>query len=98
MITVTERAAGELAELLGAERIARGQGVKLVPDQSGGVAMTIAAPAEGDEVVQRGEDPLLIVDASLTEQLDGTVLDCEPAEGAGGQRPSFSIRGPEAER
>jgi Fe-S cluster assembly iron-binding protein IscA len=96
MITVTERAAAELADLLEAEGVPPDQGVKLVPDQTGGIGMTIASPTEGDEVVPRGDGPLLIVDASLTELLDGTVFDVEPAQGGGSQGPRFSLRRPEA--
>ncbi|MBI3969799.1 MAG: adhesin [Chloroflexi bacterium] len=96
MITVTERAAAELEGLLGAQGAPSGQGVKLVPDQTGGVGVTISAPTTGDEVVPRGEVPLLIVDASLTQQLDGVVLDVEPAAGAGGERPpQFVLRRPD---
>jgi|GEM_PF-5945438 Fe-S cluster assembly iron-binding protein IscA len=96
MITVTSRAATELQELLDAQGPLPGQGIKLIPTPTGGIGMTVAAPDEGDEVVPSTEAPLLIVDASLTELLDGVVFDVEPAAVEGG-RPEFRLRRPEAE-
>ncbi|MBI4494541.1 MAG: adhesin [Chloroflexi bacterium] len=97
MISVTEGAATELQALLEANDAPPGHGVKLVPDGTGSLGMTIAAPLEGDEVVRRGEAPLLIVDSSITSFLDGTVLDVQPVEGAGRQGVHFTLQRPEAE-
>lgn len=75
MINVTERAASGIEELLSTEQAAPGQGVKIVPNGSGGIGLMIDAPADGDEVVRKGEDPLVIVDSAIASQLDGVVLD-----------------------
>jgi hypothetical protein len=90
MIRLTEQAAYGLKEILSANRVPKEQGVKLVPDESGGVAMSIEVPREGDAVVDGGRRPLLIVDAAITERLDGVVLDVDREEGA---EPRFVLRG-----
>ncbi len=76
MITVTERAASALEALLADGDAKPGQGVKLVPSGTDGVGMTIEAPNEGDEVIRRADEPLLIVDRALTRPLDGAQIDC----------------------
>jgi Fe-S cluster assembly iron-binding protein IscA len=91
MIRLTERAAYGLKEILTENRTPNDQGVKLVPGERGGVAMTIDRPAEGDTVVDGGKRPLLIVDASLTERLDGVVLDYSQEE-VGAKQPQFVFR------
>jgi hypothetical protein len=95
MITVTERAATGLEELLVAQGAAPGEAVKLVPSGRGGVALTIASPAAGDEVVRRGDDPLLIVDGRLAPIVDGALLDLAAAAPAGGALPRFTLTPPE---
>jgi Fe-S cluster assembly iron-binding protein IscA len=84
MIQLTERAADGLKKILSAEGTPGDQGIKLVPDESGGVSMTIARPSHGDSVLDEGKRPLLIVDSMIAERLDGIVLD-------------LSAEGPEAE-
>lgn len=96
MITVTERAAAELQEVLVAQQAPPGLGVKLVPNQMGGISMTIAPPAEGDEVVQRGDTPLLIVDYRISDAIDGMVLDAHTDEEDGQPRTQFTLQRPGA--
>lgn len=90
MISVTERAATELQDLLMTNGATPDQGVKLITDSSGNIGMTIALPAEGDEVVRRDEAPLLIVDGTIAQQLDGTELDLEEIPGLEGAQ--FTLR------
>jgi Fe-S cluster assembly iron-binding protein IscA len=92
MITVTERAAVELQEVLKSQNASEGEGVKLVPGGDGRVQMTIAPPGTGDEVTQRDGQPLLIVDASLAGALDGTEVDFETEGGNGVSPPGFTLR------
>jgi Fe-S cluster assembly iron-binding protein IscA len=94
MITVTERAATELEELLVSSNAPPGQGVKLVPSGTGSVGMTITAPSEGGEVIRRGEQPLLIVDGSLVGALDGSEIDCNTALIDGQPKTEFHLRPP----
>jgi Fe-S cluster assembly iron-binding protein IscA len=77
MITVTERAASALEALLTDSVAEPGQGVKLIPNGKDSIGMVIDAPNEGDEVVRRGDAPLLIVDRAISEPLDGSQIDCE---------------------
>jgi Fe-S cluster assembly iron-binding protein IscA len=92
MITVTERAATEIQELLKNQHASDDEGVKLVPGDDGRVQMTIAEPSAGDQVTQRDGHPLLIVDATLADMLDGTEVDFA-SEGANGTSPpGFTLR------
>jgi Fe-S cluster assembly iron-binding protein IscA len=75
MIQLTGRAADGLKRILTAEGAPGDQSVKLVPDESGGVAMTFARPGKDDAVVGEGPRPLLIVDAVIAERLNGATLD-----------------------
>lgn len=92
MVTVTERAATELQELLRNENASEGEGVKLVPGGDGRVQMTIAEPDAGDEVTRRDGQPLLIVDAALAEMLDGAEVDYASAGANGSGPPGFTLR------
>ena len=94
MITVTERAATKLAEMLVASGAPPEQGVKLVPSGTGTVGMTISAPSEGDEVIRRGEQPLLIVDSSLAGALEGSEIDSDTALVDGQPKTEFHLRPP----
>ena len=98
MIQLTERAAYGLKEILTANRTPSDQGVKLVPNEAGGVAMTIDRPQEGDSVVDGGKRPLLIVDAAIAPRLEGIVLDLSRGEKEGEEvqfvlRPAESAAG-----
>ena len=94
MITVTERAASRLQELLTSNDAPAGQGVKLVPSGADSIGMTIAEPSEGDEVIRRGEGPLLIVDRRIAGQLDGAEIDCERTVVEGQPKDEFKLRPP----
>jgi hypothetical protein len=76
MISVTERAAAGLEEMLRVNDAAPGQGVKLVPSGIGSIGMTIDTPSEGDAVIPTTAEATLIVDSRVVEDLDG-VLDCD---------------------
>jgi Fe-S cluster assembly iron-binding protein IscA len=81
MIRVTERAANGLRDLLAASQAEGNQSLKLVLDESGGVAMTIGQELHGDAVVPGEKRPLLIVDAALASRLDDVVLDFTKGNG-----------------
>lgn len=91
MIRLTERAAYGLKEILTANRTPSDQGVKLVPNEAGGVAMTIDRPQEGDSVVDGGKRPLLIIDAAIAPRLEGIVLDLSRGENDG-EEAQFVLR------
>ena len=92
MITVTERATTALQRILEAQEAPSGQGVKLMPDSSGGISMTIAPPEEGDEVVFHDESPLLIIDSIISDAVDGMVFDVQSAQGDDEQSVRFMLR------
>jgi Fe-S cluster assembly iron-binding protein IscA len=92
MITVTERAAARLQEVVATRDVPPGQGVKLVPQGPGSVGLTIAAPDAGDEVVQYEDAPVLIVDGRLTDALAGSEIDCRETVVGGEQRVEYTIR------
>jgi Fe-S cluster assembly iron-binding protein IscA len=85
MITLTERAATEMQEILATRGAAPGEGMRIVP-VSGGFDLRIGPPADGDEVVRRGDTPLLIVEESIAPVLDGAVIDVADPDSAGGAR------------
>jgi Fe-S cluster assembly iron-binding protein IscA len=98
MLNVTERAADQLEEVRSANEASPDQGVRLTPDERGGIGMTVDAPHDGDEVIHRGDEPLVIVDSRITEFLDGAELDCEldvDAQLNGRPGPHFMLRRPE---
>jgi Fe-S cluster assembly iron-binding protein IscA len=96
MVTVTDRAAVELQEVLRMQNAAEDEGVKLVPSSDGRVQMTIAQPGTGDEVTRRDGHPLLIVDAALAESLDGTEVDFATESSNGTGSAGFTLRPVEA--
>jgi Fe-S cluster assembly iron-binding protein IscA len=96
MITVTERAANALQELLATNSALPGQGVKLVPSGVNSIGMVIEAPNEGDEVILHEGEPLLIVDSRIASDLDGAELDYETGEADDPRRAGFRLRPPTA--
>ncbi len=94
MIAVTERAAAALQQMLAGSNVPPGQGVRVVPSGAGGLGMTIGPPNPGDEVIRRGEEPLLIIDSRVAALLDRAEIDCETAVVAGQQRTEFKLRPP----
>ena len=92
MIRLTERAGEALREVLRENEAPEDQAVKLLPEPSGGLAMTIAPTAEGDEVVKKEGRPVLIIDAEIVDRLDGALLDF--TRGLDHVDPRFEIREP----
>jgi Fe-S cluster assembly iron-binding protein IscA len=77
MITVTDRAASALEALLVESQAAPGQGVKLVGSPDNTIGLQIDAPADGDDIVHRGDVPLLIVDKAIRERIGDATIDCD---------------------
>lgn len=92
MITLTERAAAGLEQMLLVNNAEPGQAVKLVPREPDRIGLMIDTPNEGDEVIGPGDAPLLIVDSSLRDDLDGSELDCETTVVEGEQVSEFKLR------
>jgi Fe-S cluster assembly iron-binding protein IscA len=92
MLTVTDRAATELQELLAVNKAAPGQAVKLIPNSNNSISLSIGAAGENDQVIRRGDEVLLIVDSRLATALDGAQVDCETAMVEGQPRAEFKLR------
>jgi Fe-S cluster assembly iron-binding protein IscA len=93
MITITDRAAAALQDLLVTNNAPPGFGVKLAPGNTAdAIGMMIGEPNEGDDVIRRGDDPLLIVDGRIVDELDGAEIDCETHVVDGEPRPDFTLR------
>lgn len=91
MVQLTDQAAAELKALKEANGLTPAQGIKLVPEGTG-VGLTVSEPAEGDEVITRDEEPLLIVDPLLTDALRGLTFDCIEVFEDGERQQRFTLR------
>jgi Fe-S cluster assembly iron-binding protein IscA len=89
MLQVTERAASALQEVLAINNAPPKRGVRLVRTDEGRLGMTIDRPREGDQVVQRNDTPVLIVDRQVAASLSGAVLDLQPAEAESAEPPAL---------
>ncbi len=78
MITLSERAALALDELLLKSEPPAGQGIKLVVSGNQ-IGLTVAPVNQGDQVLQRGDETLLIIDRDIAEAVNGVpiTIDCE---------------------
>lgn len=90
MLSVTRAAAEQLSELLQQTDAQEQQGIRLVQNE-GKLALLVDAPQQGDQVVEAGERPLLILDPALSEALDGVTLDAVETP-TGGRELSWSAR------
>jgi Fe-S cluster assembly iron-binding protein IscA len=97
MVTVTERAATELQEVLKNQNASDSEGVKLMPGDDGRIQMTIGQPEAGDQVMQRDGHPLLIVDSAIVDTLDGTEVDFQSGDQNGTGSGAFTLRPTEAQ-
>lgn len=79
MVRVTDQAASALQELLADQAAPPEAGVRLSPSAGGNLGMSIETPHDGDEVIEREETPLLIVDGSVAPGLSDMVVDYRDA-------------------
>jgi hypothetical protein len=91
MVQLTDHAANELKAIKAEAGMEPSEGIKLIPDGDS-VDVAIAEPTNGDEVISRDGEPLLIVDAILTEPLRGLTFDCEDVEVDGEMEHRFMLR------
>jgi hypothetical protein len=78
MITLTERAALALDELALKTELPPGEGIKLVANGNE-IALIAGAPEDGDQVLRRGNETLLIVGHDIATAVDSLhiAIDCE---------------------
>jgi Fe-S cluster assembly iron-binding protein IscA len=80
-VTVTERAADELRNMLAEGSTQEGETVRLVAQPGGGgFAIGVDQVREDDETVEADGKTVLVVASSLAEALEGTVIDVEETE------------------
>jgi len=92
MVRVTDEAAIALKELLVDNDAPPDAGVRLTPTAGGNLGMVIDSPHDGDEVIRRDEEPVLIVGDELSERMTDMVVDFESPR-ANGQSPGgFVLR------
>lgn len=72
---VTDRALDKMEELREARDAEPGQGMTLLLTEGNQLAATLGAPSEEDLVFDREGEPVVIIPSTLTEALDGLVLD-----------------------
>jgi len=92
MVLVTPAAAGELRALLKHSRATGAQALRLIPDGRDGIGMMVSVPEDGDEVVEDGVGPVLIIAAPLVGPLNGLVFDWVTVEIDGEARRGFTLR------
>jgi len=80
MVRVTERAATALQDMLTDRNAPPEVGVRLVPNGKGGLGMTVDAPLPGDEIIERDQTPVLIVDGAIKDRMAEMVVDYQSAE------------------
>jgi Fe-S cluster assembly iron-binding protein IscA len=96
MLIVTERAASELLDMLELSGAQPPEAIRLQPDPSGRIGITIAPPEADDEIVQQGDTVVLVIAAPLVPVLDGAILDVETIEEGGELQQHFTLRRAEA--
>jgi Fe-S cluster assembly iron-binding protein IscA len=89
MITVTERATQAIERARADRQVPDEQGVRLAPNDSGRLRLIFDTPHRRDLVLRNGRAPLLIVEASIAERLDESVLDYDDPDGQGS--PQFTL-------
>jgi hypothetical protein len=91
MVQLTDQAARELKALKEVNRFEPAEGIRLIPDGDG-IGAVAGAPVEGDEVLGRDGEPLLMVDHRLAQALRDVTVDCFEIEEAGQVRQAFTLR------
>jgi Fe-S cluster assembly iron-binding protein IscA len=87
-VTVTERAAEELRNVLTETAPAPDQTLRLLATPGGGLALGVDRLREGDEVVEaQGADNILVVASTLLDSLGDITIDC--GEAPEGERPAL---------
>ena len=94
MVKVTERAIVKLQQVLLKKYAGPGQGVRLTAADTGGLAIEISAPQEGDVIIRREEAPVLILARAVAIRLAGMVVDFRSATDDPQRPPGFVVRRP----
>ena len=74
MLEVRDDALEMMASMLNDSGVEEGQMLRLSANDQGTLGLSIDQPSAGDRVVAHHDRPVLVVEHSIDEQLDGTVL------------------------
>ena len=77
MLYVTDRALDALGRLREANEAAEGEAILLYLEEDGSLGLALAELEEGDNVIERDGEVLVIVADDLAEALDGLTLHVE---------------------
>jgi Fe-S cluster assembly iron-binding protein IscA len=91
MLQVTERALEAIAQSLDVNAAEQEQALRLALTETGQLGLALDNPREGDEVVTKGERPVLLLEPEVSEQVDGAGLDV--TEVPGGARLTVRMPG-----
>ena len=91
MFVVTDRAAEVLEQMLEDNGAVENEGVRILKQESGRLALGIDGERDGDQIVRKGQRPLLLVDSDISGMIDGATLDINDSP----EGPSFSLKAPE---
>lgn len=80
MITVTERAKGELKAILIASEAEPDERLRLLPSPDGRFALMLDTELSGDQVVEYEGSEVLLVGLEYLKILDGKTVDCRDTE------------------
>lgn len=82
-ITVTERAAATLKDLLNQQNPEPDQVLRLIYDTDSNVKLVLSTEATGDQTVEHQGETVMVVEPAISEELAGTTLDSPESEGGG---------------
>lgn len=74
MLYVTDAAVDELRGMLEQTEAGNSQGMRLVHNE-GELGLQLDSPQAGDQVIAKGERPVLLIEPNLSTALDGATLD-----------------------
>jgi Fe-S cluster assembly iron-binding protein IscA len=94
MVKVTERAIDKLQQVLLKRHAGPGQGVRVTAEDSGGLAMAVGTPQEGDVMIRREEALVLIMARAVAARLKGMIVDFRPATDDPRRSSGFVVRRP----
>ena len=86
-VTVTERAADELRNVITETAPGPDQMLRLIATPEGGLALGVDTQREGDEVVEAQGEDILVIASNLLESLGDITIDCR--EAPDGERPAL---------
>jgi Fe-S cluster assembly iron-binding protein IscA len=80
-VTVTERAAAALKDLLEQQNPGPDQVLRLIYDTDSSVKLVLDTKAADDQVVDHQGQPVMVIEPAISQDLAGTTLDSTGTEG-----------------